>query len=221
MATRRPGRKQQNLSLEVAKHLRDKIDAGDLPPGSRVNEVHLSEAMGVSRTPLREALSRLASEGVVRSEPRRGFFVRPLTLEEYEALCPALAVLATEALSLSGPPNLGMLYQLDALNVEISNTESPAQRVEQQELWLRMLLSNCSNLVILELIGDVSRRMRRYQRAFFRSVDLPLEKDQHRTQIAEALRGGDVQTAADLLKRQIGAGTPGLAEWLSGFVEHE
>ncbi|MEL7024652.1 MAG: GntR family transcriptional regulator [Pseudomonadota bacterium] len=218
MAARKPGRRQQNLSLEVAKHLRDKIDSGDLPPGSRVNEVHLSKAMGVSRTPLREALSRLASEGAVRSEPRRGFFVRPLTLEEFEALCPALAVLAVEALQLSESPNLGMLYQLDALNLDISQTDSPAQRVEQQELWLRMLLSNCSNLVILELIGDVSRRMRRYQRAYFHAVDPSNEKDQGRAMIAEALRQDDLAESSRLLKQHLATGTPGLAAWLSASM---
>ncbi|MEM6819614.1 MAG: GntR family transcriptional regulator [Pseudomonadota bacterium] len=214
MTERKPGRRQQNLSLEVARTLRDKIDSGELAPGTRVNEVHLSEALGVSRTPLREALSRLASEGAVRSEPRRGFFVRPLTSEEYEALCPALAVLAAEALELSGPPDLGMLYQLDALNEEIASSRTPAQRVEQQELWLRMLLSSCRNLIILELIGDVSRRLRRYRRAYFRQSESELPTDSNRNAIAELLRQDDTASAAARLKAHLSEGVPGLAQWL-------
>lgn len=214
MADRKPGRRQQNLSIEVAKNLRDKIDAGELAPGARVNEVHLSEAMGVSRTPLREALSRLASEGAVRSEPRRGFFVRPLTLEEYQALCPALGVLAAEALAIAGPPDLGMLYQLDALNTEIAANEQPSQRVENKELWLRKLLSSCSNLVILELIGDVSRRLRRYERAFFRVNGMRREKNKVRAEISEALRGGRSEDAETTLKSHLSDGVEGLANWL-------
>ncbi|MEL6300576.1 MAG: GntR family transcriptional regulator [Pseudomonadota bacterium] len=214
MSERKPGRRQQNLSLEVARTLRDKIDSGGLAPGTRVNEVHLSESLGVSRTPLREALSRLASEGAVRSEPRRGFFVRPLTFEEYEALCPALAVLAAEALEISGPPDLGMLYQLDALNKEIASSQTPAQRVEQQELWLRMLLSSCRNLIILELIGDVSRRLRRYRRAYFRQSESEIPTDSNRNAIAELLRQDDTAAAAARLKAHLSEGVPGLAQWL-------
>ncbi|WP_292570256.1 GntR family transcriptional regulator [Mesorhizobium sp.] len=52
-----------------------------LKPGERINEVQLSRGLGVSRTPIREALNRLASEGFVSLTPNRGFFVRSLSTE--------------------------------------------------------------------------------------------------------------------------------------------
>lgn len=52
-----------------------------LKPEERINEVHLSRMLGVSRTPIREALNRLASEGFVSLTPNRGFFVRSLSTE--------------------------------------------------------------------------------------------------------------------------------------------
>lgn len=52
-----------------------------LKPGERINEVQLSRSLGVSRTPIREALNRLASEGFVSLTPNRGFFVRSLSTE--------------------------------------------------------------------------------------------------------------------------------------------
>ena len=62
--------------------LRDDILRGVHPPGALINEAELARRYGVSRSPLREALSRLVGEGLLTSEPNRGFFVRRFT-EKY------------------------------------------------------------------------------------------------------------------------------------------
>jgi DNA-binding GntR family transcriptional regulator len=49
--------------------LRSAIQAGQLPPGTRLREVELAESLGLSRTPVREALSRLESEGLLSTSP--------------------------------------------------------------------------------------------------------------------------------------------------------
>ncbi|HYX40890.1 MAG TPA: GntR family transcriptional regulator, partial [Pyrinomonadaceae bacterium] len=59
---------------------------GRLADGERVNEVRLSQALGVSRTPVREALSRLASEAALIATPSFGYSVRPLSVNEFEQL---------------------------------------------------------------------------------------------------------------------------------------
>lgn len=58
----------------------------DLRPGDRINEVELASALGVSRTPVREALNRLSTEGFVTFVPNRGFFVRELQIREFTEL---------------------------------------------------------------------------------------------------------------------------------------
>ena len=63
---------QDSLHSEVAASLRERIFAGELAPGSFLDEVALCEALKISRTPLREALKVLTAEGLVRHEPRRG-----------------------------------------------------------------------------------------------------------------------------------------------------
>jgi DNA-binding GntR family transcriptional regulator len=70
---------RRSLHDEVASRVRDMIIEGQLPPGGRVNEVLLGRALGVSRTPLREALKTLASEGLVDVIPARGAVVRAFT----------------------------------------------------------------------------------------------------------------------------------------------
>lgn len=71
----------RNLYREVVDRIRDLIEHGDLLPGERISERQLCETFGVSRTPLREALKVLASEGLVELLPHRGARVVQLTLK--------------------------------------------------------------------------------------------------------------------------------------------
>ncbi|MGN2393630.1 GntR family transcriptional regulator, partial [Pelomicrobium sp. G1] len=68
------------LHHEVAARLRDMIIQGELAPGARLNERVLCQQLGISRTPLREALKVLATEGLVELLPNRGAVVTQLTL---------------------------------------------------------------------------------------------------------------------------------------------
>src|SRR5215510_3945315 len=108
-----------NLSESVASALRRMIVDGRLGPGERINEVRLAAALGVSRTPLREALSRLVAEGALKSVARSGFYVCPLTVEELEQIYPIRALLDPEALRLSGLAPPDRIKRLGALNTKI------------------------------------------------------------------------------------------------------
>jgi len=72
-------RSMQDIVFET---LRDEILSGDLAPGLLLNTLALSDRLGVSRTPIREALNRLVSIGLVENVPHRGSFVRKLSVEE-------------------------------------------------------------------------------------------------------------------------------------------
>src|SRR4051812_12677899 len=73
-----PAREEPSLHDEILTRLRDHLVEGNLPDGSRVLERQLCEMLGISRTPLREALKVLASEGLVELLPNRGARVRQL-----------------------------------------------------------------------------------------------------------------------------------------------
>jgi DNA-binding GntR family transcriptional regulator len=81
------------LHDQVATRVRDMIIEGELEPGSRVNEGALGASLGVSRTPLREALKTLAGEGLIDIVPARGAIVRKLTPEAAAAMLEVMAAL--------------------------------------------------------------------------------------------------------------------------------
>ncbi len=66
--------------------LREKISCGELPPGSWLKEQEIAAQLGISRTPVREALARLELEGFVKSSPRRGAVVCQLELDEIDEI---------------------------------------------------------------------------------------------------------------------------------------
>ena len=72
----------QSLREQVYEYLRDAINRGDLHPGSFLDQRRLSESLGISKTPLRDALIQLETEGFVSILPRRGVVVNELTLDD-------------------------------------------------------------------------------------------------------------------------------------------
>ena len=112
-----------SLHDQVADRLRNLIFAGELPPGSWVDEVQWCEAWSISRTPLREALKVLSAEGLVRHEPRRGCFVSEVTEQDLDDIFPVIAMLegrcAHEAASHASEADLQAMALLhDQLKVQ-------------------------------------------------------------------------------------------------------
>src|SRR3954466_7720819 len=103
-ALRRPA-PVENLTLwqRVYDHLRAEILSGRLKPGAELAEGALSAQLGGSRGPLREAIGRLASEGLVTVRPRRGAVVRSLSKEEFLELYQGREALEMMAVRLAVP----------------------------------------------------------------------------------------------------------------------
>lgn len=74
----------RNLSDQLAVLVRDRILSGQVAPDRPIRQDALAAELGVSKIPLREALTRLEQEGLLRSHANRGYFVRPMTTEEVE-----------------------------------------------------------------------------------------------------------------------------------------
>ncbi len=203
-----------NLSEEIADALREMIVDGRLPPGGRLNEVHLAARLGASRTPLREALGRLAAEGAVTSSPRIGFFVGPLTASEFQQIYPIRAILDPEALRLTGIPSAKRIARLDAMNKRLTERGDAESVISHDDAWHFELLSECPNVVLIELIGQFMRRTRRYEIAYMRESQNVRAATGHHQKILAALRKGDLARACDELRRNMLSGIPPVLAWL-------
>lgn len=202
---------RDNLSQVIAREVRERILSGALAAGQRINEVHLARELAVSRTPLREALTRLAGEDFVEINPRQGFAVPPLTVREVEQLYPIRAVLDPWALRLAGVPGRDALRELDALNHALADkADDPPAVIELDDRFHMALLAGCPNQVLLGLIRQMMWRTRRYEHLYFtepRHVAAAVRT--HRAILAR-LRAGDLDGACARLAENMETASPEL-----------
>lgn len=205
---------RDNIADALVETLRSMIVDGRLPAGGRINEVHLAGALGVSRTPLREALARLAQEGALISKPRVGYSVRPLTLEEFEQIYAIRPLLDPEALRLAGLPSSERLRKLRTLNEKIVRARHPNTIIALDDAWHRELIGGCANKVLLELIEQFGRRTRRYEIALISARKNALTAVIDHNAIMAALERGDLAGACKALHSNLLSGREPVAAWL-------
>ncbi|MFQ5525437.1 MAG: GntR family transcriptional regulator [Thermoanaerobaculia bacterium] len=203
-----------NISGELANTLRNMIFDGELADGTRLNEVHLAAQLGVSRTPLREAMGILAVEEALVRVPRKGFFVRELTRKEFEDLYPIRGLLEPEALRLSGFPSEDHMARLEAANEAMAVTDNPRDRPALDEEWHQLLISNCRNQELIDLITLIMIRFRRYGMAFVREKKVVAAATREHLEILEALKRRDMAAATEWLRRNLTSNKAPVLEWL-------
>jgi DNA-binding GntR family transcriptional regulator len=206
---------RDNISDAVAGELRNMIVDGRLPAGERINEVHLSQQLGVSRTPLREALARLAQEGALRHMARIGYFVRPLTLEEFEQIYDIRPLLDPEALRLAGLPSRGRMERLQEFNDRIERESDADTIIDLDDEWHLELITDCPNKVLIDLIRQFIQRTRRYELALMRVRKNVLVTIANHKAIMAALRRDDLESACAALRVNLQTGRAPIIEWLT------
>lgn len=114
----------------VAHELRDLVLDGAFQPGARLTELELSEQLGVSRTPVRNALSMLAAEGLVEHAPNSGFRVRRFSVRDVEGVYDCRAVL--EGLAARSVAEAGLA---DTERGLLHRNLSEAERLRRGTVW--------------------------------------------------------------------------------------
>jgi DNA-binding GntR family transcriptional regulator len=203
-----------SASQAAATAVREMIVDGRLAPGERINEVRLSAALGVSRTPLREALGRLAAEGALSSTPAIGYTVRPLSAEEFDQLYEIRPLLDPQALRRAGVPSPRRLAELEALNRRFARARDGESAIALDDEWHLALIADCGNRVLLELIEGLMRRTRRYELALLRERRNLSRATADHEAILAALRTGDLEAACAALEANMRSGREPVLAWL-------
>jgi DNA-binding GntR family transcriptional regulator len=203
------------LRDEVYERILAQVQSGDLPAGARVRDLALAAQLGVSRTPVREALLRLVREGVLDTTMGRGFRVRPLTPAELREVGEILGALESLALRLSPPPDEGRGERLFDLDRRLEQTRGDISRcLDLEDEWHRILLEQCPNRRLLDLIASLRRIPRRYLALYMRDAGrLALSTLPH-VKILRALKEEGPDSGAAVFHQQWKKGVAELETWI-------
>lgn len=191
---------REPLRNDVRTILIDELVAGELEPGRRIVESQLAEQLGISRTPLREALVRLEEEGLVESNRGKGFIISPLRQEEATQLYQLIGRFERTALEWSPSVEPVLLDELEELNDRRTETSDPAELIELDKSWHEQVTGECRNEELLKIIDKLKLRLYRYEFAYTRERDWLEESLSEHREISQKLRDGDRAAAAERLE---------------------
>jgi DNA-binding GntR family transcriptional regulator len=203
------------LRDEVYRQLSERIHRGELAPGTRVRDTQIAAQLGVSRTPVREALLRLVREGVLEADMGRGFSVCRLDAAEMRETGSILSSLEGLALQLSGEIPPARLARMGEIDRELAVTRGDADRcIALDEEWHCTLLQGCPNRRLLAMISELWQVPRRYMRAYLREAGRVTLSTQHHARIVEALRRNDLEAARQRFTHHWDRGIEELSAWI-------
>jgi len=186
---------------DVYERVRMAILDGDLAPGAVMSQVALAEELGISRTPLREALRMLQSEGLVEGEPNRRVRVAPMTAQDLEELCIMRVTLEAEAVRLSVPA-MGSedIARLEGHMAEMAHYagEKDYRRWTVPHHQFHRALTEHAGERVNFVLGQMFDHAERYRRLHIGQGPSAWATAQHRD-ILDACKAGDRDRAAALL----------------------
>lgn len=200
---------------DVLNLMRRMIAKGELKAGARLEEVELSRRIGVSRTPIREALIALEVEGWVRSVPNKGVSVRPADEQMVCEIYPILGALEAAAMRLVGPALEAAIGDLRQLNGQLATETRRVRQYQLDAAFHRRLVRDCGNARLLALIETHWAQAGRYDGAATRGTANRDGSCREHEAVIEALAAGDLDAASALLWRHWEHGVEVVRTWLS------
>jgi DNA-binding GntR family transcriptional regulator len=150
------------LYEEVAELLRQRIFSRELEPGSWIDELRIAEELGISRTPLREALKVLATEGLVTMKMRRGAYVTEVSEKDLRDVYHLLALLESDAARVvASQASDAQLAQLNAVHQQLIAASQDRDRFfEINESFHKLLLELSDNKWRTQIVVDLRKVMK-------------------------------------------------------------
>jgi DNA-binding GntR family transcriptional regulator len=207
---------QPALYEQVAERLRSRIFSHELASGSWLDEQALAEEYGISRTPLREALKVLASEGLVTLRPRRGCYVAELSEQDLDEIFPVMALLegrcAAEATQKVDDAGIKRLANIHAALERHAASGDTDRFFETNQEFHTALQQFAGNRWLQQLIDDTRRMLKLTRRDSLR-LDGRLKQSlaEHRA-ILGAIQRRDAGEAGQLMHDHLLSGRAALAK---------
>ncbi len=195
----------QPLGSQVYHYLRELLRTEALKPGTSIQTGTLARSLGVSKTPLRDALIQLQTEGFLKILPQRGVVISTLDARELRDLIQVLGGLESKAMMLAfphlGPEQVGGMKAINASLRDLLPEGRAAYR-EYNRLNIAfhdVFLERCGNALMLSQIRTLKLRMYHFPDRDYGDAWRKLNCDEHQ-QIIDFIEKGEDQMAADFMR---------------------
>lgn len=191
----------------VFQAMREAIIKGDLKPGERLMEVQLAEEMGVSRTPVREAIRKLELEGLVVMVPRKGAYVAGLTLKEVAdvfeirgSLEGLAAALAADRITDEEVAELDNILE----DISVAGEKGDVDTIIEKDALFHQILFNATrNDRLAQIISNLKEHIDRFRAQSFENPARFKGVLEEHQKILDSIKQGDIINAESLAKEHI------------------
>jgi len=196
------------LYEEVAERLRQRIFQRELEPGSWIDELKIADELGISRTPLREALKVLAAEGLVTMKVRRGAYVTEVSEKDLIDVYHLLSLLEADAVAVvAASGSEAALAELQALHDELEQAIGDRDRFfEINERFHLRLLELADNRWRQQMVSDLRKVMKlNRHHSLFKAGRIEESLAEHRA-VMQAMRAHAPEQAAQRMRDHFASG---------------
>ena len=210
--------KRPSLHEELIDRLRTMIVEGVLTAGKKVPERALCEKLGVSRTPMREALKVLAADGLLTLEPNRGARVRAITLDDLEEVFPLMGALEALAGELAcaniSDAQITELRQTHELMLECFHASDLSGYFRHNQRIHEIIMQAAGNATLSSMVQSLAVRVRRARYLANMSSERWHQAVAEHEEIIMALDVRDGQRLGAILKRHLANKFATVRQWL-------
>ncbi|WP_102107964.1 GntR family transcriptional regulator [Oceaniglobus roseus] len=188
------------------RRLLEEISRGDLLPGARLRETELAERLGISRTPVREAIRQLEADGLVAHVPRQGATIRVLDYTEVMELYEMRAVLEGTAARLAARAASDLeLDELAALNEELAATGDLRLAYDLNRQFHLTLLDAAKNRYLIRSVNALQKTLLILGPSTLAEADRAKQAVEEHAALLDALKARDGTRAEALMRAHIEA----------------
>ena len=198
----------KSLTEIAADRLRDDIVSGRIAMGSALSEGALADSLGISRTPIREALMRLQTEGLVKVMPQKGTFVFTVDAKELKDICDLRTALETMALRFAIKRHADAFAEaLDTVVSRMTRARragDTAEYLRQDSAYHATIFDYCDNAYLADAYQTIAAKMAALRTQLGGDPEHMRKSYEEHKAIAKAVRGRDVDEALSILEGHIG-----------------
>ncbi len=205
----------------VFETIRQAIIQGDLKPGQRLMEIQMAEELGVSRTPVREAIRKLELEGFVSMVPRKGAYVTPLSIEDLEDMMQIRAALEALAAQLAAvkasDEEVEELCRTNDLFEQAVMDNDEREIMKSDIRFHDALYSASGNAKLKMLTNSLREQMQRIRVLYIKNIPDKKELIGQHARVIQAIKEHDGEIARDVSRDHISTTESDMVKVLSAL----